>query len=79
MMLEESLLKRIAVRGLAARQSHLTSLDKFLKFGKERALDLDEDVEVKDAGVVYPNDGFGLEVPHHQGSQFLAAVIARWP
>ena len=49
--LEGSHWKRRAVRTLVARQSHLTALGKFLKFAKERALQLDEDVEVNDAPV----------------------------
>ena len=73
--LEESLLKRRAAKALAARQSNLTALGKFLKSVMERALHLDEDVEINDARVVYPNNCFVLEVQHHHGSQLLAAVI----
>ena len=76
--LVEYLLKRRAVRALAARQSHLTALGKFLKLVKERALHLDEDVEVNDAQVESPNGCF-LEFQHHHGSQLLAAVVDRWP
>ena len=74
---EESLLKRRAVTTLAARRNCQLVLGAFVKFVKERALHLDEDVEVNDARVVYPNDSFFLEVQHHHGSQLLAAVMDR--
>ena len=76
--LEESLPKRRAASALAAWQSHLTALGKFLKSWTERPLHLDEDVEVNDAQVVYPNDCSVPEVQHHHGSQLLAANIDRW-
>ena len=76
--LEESLLKRRAAKALAARQSHLTALGKFLKSVMERALHLDEDVEINVARVVYPNNCLVLEVQHHHDSQLLAAVMHRW-
>ena len=60
---------------LAARQSHLTTLGKFLKSVKERALHLDEDVEVNDAQDVHPYDCFVIEVQHHHRSQLLAVVM----
>ena len=64
-------LKRRPLRALAARQSHPTALGKFLTSVKEHRLQLDEDVEVNDARVVYPNDCFVLEVQHHHGRSFL--------
>ena len=54
--LEESLLKRRAVRAIAGRQSRRTVLGKFFKCVKERVLHLVEDVEVNDGRVAYPND-----------------------
>ena len=57
----ESLLKRRAVRTLAARRSHPTALGLFLKFGWERALHLAEDVEVGDAQVAHSIDCFSRE------------------
>ena len=67
-------LERRVVRALAARQSHPTALGKFLTSVKEHRLQLDEDVEVNDARVVYPNDCFVLD----HGSQLLTAVMDRW-
>ena len=53
--LEESFLKRRAVRSLAARRNYQAALGKFLKCVKVRALHLVEDVEVKNARVAYPS------------------------
>ena len=75
--LAKSLLKRRALRALAARQNHLIVSGKFLKSVMERPLHLDEDAEVNDARVVYPNDCFVLEVQHHHGSQFFPTVMDR--
>ena len=76
--LEESLLEQRAVRSFAARLSHVTVLGKFLKSAKERALHLDEDVEINDARVVCHNDCFVQGVQHHHGSQLLAVVMDLW-
>ena len=75
----ESILERGSVTTLAARRSHQTALGTFLKFGKERALPLVEDVEIDGALVAYSNDCFIQRVQHHHGSQLLAAVMDRCP
>ena len=83
----EPLLVPKSARSISGRRHHrlriwvyhyLTTLCKFLKFLMERTLHLDEDVEVNDAHVVYPNDYFVLEVQHHHGSQLVAAEMDRW-
>ena len=71
--------ERRAVRTLAARRTYQTALGTFLKFVKERALPLVEEVEFDGVLVAYSNDCFVQGVPHHHGSQLLAAVMDRWP
>ena len=76
---EESLLERRVVRTLAARRNYETALGTFLKFVKERALPLVEDVEIDGVLVAYSNDCFIQGVQHHHGSQLRAALMDRWP
>ena len=76
---EESLVERKAVRTLPARRNHQTALGTFLKFVKERALPLVEDVEIHRALVAYSDDCIDHGVQRHHGSQLLAAVMDRWP
>ena len=67
------------MRALAAQRSHQTALGKFLKLGKERALPLDEDVEIDGALVEYSKNCVAQGILHHHGSRRVAAVIDRWP
>ena len=71
-------MERRAEKTFAARRNHQTALGTFLKFGKERALHLAEDVEVDGAPVAYSNNCSGQGVQHHHGSQLLAAVMDCW-
>ena len=73
---EESHLERRDMRTLSARRNYQTAIGKFLKFVKERALPLDEDVEIDGALVAYSND-FVQGFQHHHGSQLLATVMDR--
>ena len=68
---KESVLERRDVRTLAARRNHPTALGTFLKFGKERALHLVEDVEVEGSLVAYSNDCSVQGVQHHMVHSFL--------
>ena len=71
--LEESLLKRRAVRELTVRRSHQSVLGHLLKCVKERALRKVKKVEVSDARVAYPTDCSVQGVHCYNGSQLLAA------
>ena len=73
---EELLLKRRAVRTLAARRYYQTALGSFLTFVQERTLHL---VEIDAVLVAYWNDCFLQGVQHHHGSRLLAVVMDRWP
>ena len=74
-----SLVMRRAVRTLTTRRIRPLPRGQLLKCVKERSLHLVKDVEVNDGQDASRKDCFVMGIPHHHGSQLLAAVMARWP